>query len=373
MASKIKKILLTGVGLDYIYSRGGVYTHIHTLLTAPIWDEFQPVVFGVGSPNYGNVDHPESPISFIQRILTMWFRFILAVLRNRPDAVHLNPSFDHKSFWRDSQLLVIARCFFIPVVMQFHGGVPARFLGSNKLLINLIGGLLSLTEQVIVPSKAKQEALSGYFPRLNIKSIPVMIDVNSFSRVNQAPENGIIRILFMSRFIKGKGIWDIVDAIPSTLEGNPNLEFHFAGDGEELSAVRKAIEASPHAGKVSVYGHVSPEIKNHLFSTCQVMILPSMLPEGLPYIIIEAMAAGMVIITCRVGSIPDVVEEDLNGFFVQPNRPDQISETIIKISSDEIIRQRISLANRAQAEKFYDTQIVSQDYAAIYHRICDRN
>ncbi len=79
-----------------------------------------------------------------------------------------------------------------------------------------------------------------------------------------------------------------------------------------------------------------------LLTAFDIYILPSV-KEGFPWAVLEAMAAKVPVIATRVGAVPEVIEDDKNGFIVDPGRPAQISAKIRALIDDDPLRQEFGI------------------------------
>jgi glycosyltransferase involved in cell wall biosynthesis len=95
--------------------------------------------------------------------------------------------------------------------------------------------------------------------------------------------------------------------------------------------------------------------------------LPSV-SEGLPLILLEAMAAGCPIVASRVGGVPEAVRHGKNGLLVQPRRSDELADALILLLTDRQKRERFSLESRRIFESELTARIMARRYEALYLR-----
>jgi glycosyltransferase involved in cell wall biosynthesis len=95
-------------------------------------------------------------------------------------------------------------------------------------------------------------------------------------------------------------------------------------------------------------------------------LLPTYHAEGLPYALLEGMAAGLVPIVTRVGAIPDVVRQDLHAQFVAPRDPAAITQAIAVLHRDRARLARMSAACRSRVAAAYTVERVAAGFAALY-------
>ena len=140
----------------------------------------------------------------------------------------------------------------------------------------------------------------------------------------------------------------------------PNYRLKIAGEGE-LEKELKSI-----AGKnVEFLGYQNPNDCLKLYSKARFTVLPSEF-EGLPYSILEAMSAGVIPITTKVGDLPTLIQNGKNGFLLQNNNPKTISD-VIK-SAEKMNLKRISEASRQTIMDKHGSKKVAEAFVKEYKR-----
>jgi len=122
------------------------------------------------------------------------------------------------------------------------------------------------------------------------------------------------------------------------------------GSGEK-SIFNKYLSNLPQ-GRVQFPGLLDEEIKRRLFAACDVFVLPSLL-EGCPIAILEAMAAGVPIVSTNVGGIPELVKEGRNGILVDPRNSNQLAEAISSLLLNEGISKEMGKNNYNDAREIF--------------------
>ena len=95
--------------------------------------------------------------------------------------------------------------------------------------------------------------------------------------------------------------------------------------------MKKTLEELGIEKYTKFVGHTRGEKLVRLYMESDIFVFPSYCREGFPYVILEAMAAGLPIITCPEGAIPEIIEDGINRFLVSPKRPHIIAEKIIQL------------------------------------------
>lgn len=179
-------------------------------------------------------------------------------------------------------------------------------------------------------------------PSNKIIDIPTGIDPSWCIQHPARPVEGPLRFCFVGRYERRKGIEELHEAIKK-LSAPSEYRFDFVGPIPATQRIKQ--EGITYHGSIN-----NTAAMIQILDECDILVAPSH-SEGMPNVIMEAMARGMAVITTRVGAIESVVDES-NGWFVEPGNSDSLRDALHQILSGpaEIItrkkeasRQRISL------------------------------
>jgi glycosyltransferase involved in cell wall biosynthesis len=121
---------------------------------------------------------------------------------------------------------------------------------------------------------------------------------------------------------------------------------------------------------VSFVGPAYGEHKARLLAQADVLLLPSY-SEGLPYALLEAMAAGVVPVVTPVGAVPEVVTEHEHGVFVEPRDAEAIAEAIASLAADRAGLLRMSAACRKRVALAYSLERLARDFSTLYASLAE--
>jgi len=282
-------------------------------------------------------------------------RVVIALVRFRPDLVYLpltsSPSF--LGFLRDSLLLAPGLACGIPVVVHLHNGcyAYADATGFKRILVR---GILSRVTMAIVLGERLRTVFGSLIPPDRIACIPNGVDDRPFEtakrRLGTGPrERRRARVLFVGLMHQGKGFRDVIEAVALV----PEAEFVFAGEWgspSEERAVRAILRERRVEDRVTFAGVVTGEAKYDLFVTADVFVLPSYY-EGLPLVVLEALAAGLPIVCTDCGALDSAVRDGWNGFFVPPASPPAIAARLNELLGQEDLRRSMGERSRAIFEE----------------------
>ena len=152
------------------------------------------------------------------------------------------------------------------------------------------------------------------------------------------------------RFSKEKGQLYFVKAAEIALKENENIRFVLFGDGPDLQKIKSYISDKKLENYI-----VCPGFESNLLGYLKyadILVNPS-LSEGLPNIVLEALASNVPVILTNVGGHPEIITDNKNGFLVEPKNIDNLAERIVKLSQDKKIRDEfIKNSHEVLRDKF---------------------
>ena len=172
-----------------------------------------------------------------------------------------------------------------------------------------------------------------------------------------------------SRSDPGHGMKGPFPLPSSRSSSQQNARIVIAGSGPEEARLRRFAEEIGLADAVSFTGPVFGGDKFNLLADADALVLASY-SEGLPYALLEAMAAGAAVVATRVGAIPDVVIDGVHGLLIPPRDPEAIARAIAKLASDADSLARMSAACRKRIAGGYSMARLSGEFCRLYRELC---
>jgi len=160
-----------------------------------------------------------------------------------------------------------------------------------------------------------------------------------------------------------KGVLNLLKAIQPVLAEKKNLSFFIAGSGELRDVIKAYLETHRLEPKVAFQDWIPHDEVPKYLNELKLVVLPSF-SEGLPNIILEAMACGTPVLATAVGAIPDLIRDGETGFIIAENSPESIARDIIRALSYPKLAEIVSNA-RALVEKEYNYQAAVARYRKI--------
>ncbi len=294
---------------------------------------------------------------FIKYLMLLSFRHI--------HVVHIHTA-SFTSFWEKAALVAVAKLFRKAVVLHVHGALFKEFYHSSRSsLKRLIRRTLQACDALIVLSDSWRDFFTSIVNSQRIYVVENGIDVSPFEHMRLERET--IRLFHIGEVSARKGIYDLLNALKDLKEQNTPFYVDIVGPGE-LEAASALIAENHLQDFVTLHGPKRGQAKYAFFERASVFVLASY-AEGLPIAIIEALAAGLVVISTTVGGIPDLIKPKQNGFLVAPGDTKALSESIQAVIENAEWRQHVSDNNRKLAFEKYNIKICAQKVAHIYKAI----
>jgi glycosyltransferase involved in cell wall biosynthesis len=359
----LKKVVIVSRNLSH---RGGVVGYTKLLIGNLSKEKFLVKHFTQGkSPiKWKNISLP-------LLIIHQYVSFRKLIKNFRPDIVHINPSFRIVPILRDSLYLRIAdKLNHHSTLVMFHGWdiVLANKCINIPIYKKLFIRLYKKSRLFLVLSNNFKKQLTRIgIPNEKVKVVTTMYKAHTHSQKNQDEDlNKKIEILFMSRFEKSKGVFIAADVGKLLLEnGYDNFRMTFAGGGPEYKNLMNYIILNQLNQHCEIYGYIQDQVKQKILERSDVFLLPSS-SEGLPLVLLEAMGAGLAIVSTSVGAIPEVIKHIENGYILDSTDPIDFFEAVRYLIEDRLLLQKMQKANAEKAEESYEAKIVSKKIESIY-------
>jgi colanic acid/amylovoran biosynthesis glycosyltransferase len=162
-----------------------------------------------------------------------------------------------------------------------------------------------------------------------------------------------VRMICVSRLSPEKGHEGLLEAFATVCTRQVDAVLTIVGDGPELARVRECIRARHLTGHVTLLGALAEEQALQQIAQSDVLVLASFM-EGLPTVLMEAMALALPVIAPRLAGIPELVTDEQDGLLFRPSDWDDLAEKVIRLLTDPILRARLGEAGRAKIEAEFD-------------------
>jgi glycosyltransferase involved in cell wall biosynthesis len=168
------------------------------------------------------------------------------------------------------------------------------------------------------------------------------------------PQGGPM-LLTVGRLISsepGKGIDSVIKVLPDVLKDVPDLFYVVIGGGDLQARLVELAQESPARGRILFIGKLSLEQLKHYYSRSDIFVMPSR-QEGFGVVFLEAMALGKPVVAGNHGGAPEIVQDGVTGFLVNPDDHEALTDRLSRLLQDEPLRRKMGDAGRRRVEENY--------------------
>jgi colanic acid/amylovoran biosynthesis glycosyltransferase len=285
---------------------------------------------------------------------------------SRPDLRALKPRLIHAHFGRGGALaLPLARALRLPLAVTFHGGDATKETHYRRRAIPTIyqRRLLALQREAAlfhcVSDHIRDVLADRGFPPEKLRTIRLGIEPDPLVAPHPGGEKPYL--LFVGRFVEKKGATHLLDALRLLRNSSDAPRLIMIGDGPLDEQLRRAAASLP---EVSFPGWQAPAEVRARMRDALALIVPSTTAatgdeEGLPTVVLEAMAQGTPVIGSRHSGIVEAVTHDADGLLVPPGDPQALAEAIGRLIHNEALRRRLGMAARRTVSERFDARTQS--------------
>ncbi|MEE8138246.1 MAG: glycosyltransferase [Thermoanaerobaculia bacterium] len=265
----------------------------------------------------------------------------------------------------------------VPLAVGLHGSDV--FLAERPLLRSLVARALRRTTLLTgcSPELVRRVCDLGFDGR-RARVIPYGVDTREFSpdatrrgpwraRLGIPPE--AVLALSVGRMVTKKGYQVLMEALPGLMATHSDVHIVLAGGGDRLEEFRQA--AAAWRERVHFPGSVLRDTLPDLFRAADFFLLPAMHDpkgnvDGLPNVILEAMASGLPVVASGISGIPLVIEDGVEGILVPEQQPGELERALRQLFRDADKRARMGRAARRKAERELTWAAVARRYRSAY-------
>lgn len=292
------------------------------------------------------------------------------LLIRRPETVHLNPSLDLRSAVRDGLSMAIARALGHRPIVFLHGWSASNSRWVSKHRGRPVRALLNRAAAVVVLASSYRDSLREWGVTVPIYVESTCVPAATLAALDVTGERWTERVdsgmtlLVLGRVTTRKGVWTAVEAARLARATGADVRLVFAGDGPDLPRLSSFAEGAD-ADWLTFLGEVRGEAKFEVLRRVDALLMPSF-TEGMPLSLLEGMAAGLPIVTTRVGGVADFFVDGEMGYSCPPDDAPALAEAVLKLASREDSWPMIGVANRSFALRHFTPEQVWRRLELIY-------
>lgn len=277
----------------------------------------------------------------------------------------------YTSFARKSIFILPAIICKKRIILHIHPTDFYIFLKSTKgFLHHYFFFLLGHVKAFIVLSEEMKNKMLSIFPNTNTYVMKNAINVKEMAKsYDYQRENNYL--LYLGWYIKEKGVYDLIDAIGMLVKDGHTVKLTLYGN-KGRNQLKEYVSENGLADYVSVNGWIGFEKKLGQLYRCTALVLPSH-SEGIPNVILEAMATQTPIISTCVGGLKEILRDNYNAIITEDQNPKDLSEKIKKCLDNKILRESIAGNAYEEVKEQYDVNVIKDRYLEIMNEVLVTN
>jgi glycosyltransferase involved in cell wall biosynthesis len=284
----------------------------------------------------------------------------MSIKKFNPHIVLIPISQSTVGFIKDSIFIWISKGKAKTLIM-LHGSKLLNWHKASSFLVKwYFSETLKNTKGAIVLGYKLKHIFRNWFPETRIFVVPNGLAINSHVHGFESGSHSDIIIRYIGSLMRSKGIVELIEAIKILKNSHSKFRVILNGvwrDVQLKSEQERTI--SDYSLPVEYHGEITGEKKYGAYSESDIFVFVPNRPEGHPMVIIEAMAAGLPIISTDQGAITESVIDGVNGFIVKPDSPEEIADKIRFLIDNP--KERIQMgkeSRRLYEEKFTEDKMV---------------
>jgi glycosyltransferase involved in cell wall biosynthesis len=236
----------------------------------------------------------------------------------------------------------------IPAIVAIRGSQEYR-LDQSLAHRSLVPPIYRQVRQIIVQSARIENDLheqleAGGQTSLSKQIAKKVVVIPNGIDLNHNPRSTGTKIVYVGRLIQEKGVADLLQAVRHL----PGTETLIVGDGPDRCRLESLAAGTP----VTFVGQVKPTRVVDFLRQARLLVLPSHIGDGLPNVILEAMACGVPAVATHTAGIPDLVRHGETGFLFAPEDIQQMTHCMRQLLDDDALWQRMAQRSRERVREY---------------------
>jgi glycosyltransferase involved in cell wall biosynthesis len=269
-------------------------------------------------------------------------------------------------------LALCRRLLGVKLITSVHGADIFPDGTLRKQISRALGFLLYSSDLIVTPSRSFQRTFSRAFPDLAGKTTFIHNGVDlaelddHFARTADAIPGPYV--FCISAYKEQKAIDVLIRAFKKVHEVDPAVKLVIVGPGPLRSDFAKLAVSLGIQSQIELHGPKNRAEVTALLRGCKVFVLPSRF-ETFGIVILEAMAFSKPVVATTAGGIPEIIEHGKNGMLVQPDDPDALAESLIRLLKDGALQQRLGESGYATAHERFGSDQTAAKYESAFAKV----
>ena len=230
----------------------------------------------------------------------------------------------------------------------------------RKLIASKVKQFCNRMNLVIAPSEKLALQIVGQGVRTPVRYITNPVPFGETKNFVPAPREPGFTILYAGRLSPEKNLPYLLAAFGTLLSKQPDAALWIAGQGPEDANLKRICQKTGIFPRAQFLGFLEQQTLARYYSACDVFVLPS-IEETQSIVALEAMWFGKpLIVTNRIISATELVDPGINGYIVDVNSKDDLTQRLLSLSQDKALRERMGAAGKQKAQAYRLDSMIDQ-------------
>ncbi len=306
----------------------------------------------------------------LKRLLYQGFYFAEALLvgewMKKNGLKHLHVHFANPS---SNVALLVSKLFPVTYSITLHGPDEFFDVTQQRLREKLEEALFLVAISRFAKSQVMRLLPPDQWDKIELAYLGV--DLLRYRRLRPLVQKAALQILSVGRLTPNKGQRILLQGFKLYLQQGGEATLHLVGDGPDRRALQQEVENLALQKQIIFHGALNQDQTLEIYAKSHIFVTAS-LAEGLPVVLMEAMAMEIPCIATAINGIPEIIENKTEGFLVMPGDTEGIAEALQSLSQDPLLFQKMGQAGRKRIIEQFDlrknTTLLSQIF---YKRLRD--
>ena len=324
----------------------------------------QAGLFADATVLYLSSTRPGSRFAKLWNALTAWMQYMAVLMRGGGAVLHVHVA-SRVSFWRKAVFIWSACLAHRQIVLQMHGGAFREFFESLPPLTRALA-LATIRQADVSLCLSTQDVnwLRNLTPDAAVRWWPNPVPAELFG-IGETTARREPVLLYLGALLPAKGLDDLLLAFAQLHAAKPEARLVIGGVGPELHKLQGVATKLGLVEVVDFPGWLGSAEKLVWLGRARVLALASRV-EAQPMVLLEAMAAGVAVVSTRVGGVPDLIADGETGLLVSAGQTDQLSAALLRLWVDNGLRSNLVRRARSRVADIHRADHVCDALLTIY-------
>jgi len=261
--------------------------------------------------------------------------------------------------------LFVARIFPVTYSVTIHGPAEFNDVRGSHLAQKVARARFICAISAYGRSQLMKASERCYWDKLEVN--PLGVDCTRFLPPRQRQDQDPFKILCVATLSPAKGLPLLIGAVERLVRQGRSIHLRLVGDGPDRRHLESVIASLGLEGQVTLEGNCNQDRVQAFYRETDLFALASS-AEGVPVVLMEAMAMEVPCVATRITGIPELIRHGIEGWLVPPADEEQLAGAIAKLMDDPGLRRKLGRSARIRVQEEYDLERNAGRLAEIYRR-----